>query len=215
MKLIKIYQENGLIPVKANPSDSGFDVKSNGLTLVANHNRVFNEKYMLLTPGEFKEYYNDESTQKALICARLNSALNNLADRIVYSMFIEYHTGLKVILDKDTHIKGFSKSGKSIKAPLLGNLQNGVGVVDEHYRGEIIFKYELIPTIIYYLIKGNNIKGLASDIMNGIYLPSKTRSIGQIIIENRDNFDIEIINEWIPEYENTDRGTGGHDSTKS
>lgn len=213
MKLVKFYQENGLIPTKANPSDSGFDVKSNGLTMVVNSDQGFNREYILLTPKEFHEM--DETTQHALIRTRLGSAFEKMHSQTLYSAYMRYNTGLRVILPQNSDIKGRCKSGRSGKAPLLGTLQNAVGIIDEHYRGEILFIYELQPMILYHLDYIADQSGLISDVMKGIYLPSSEKSIGQITIEHREDIEVEVISTWIPEYENTDRGTGGHDSTKS
>ena len=58
--------------------------------------------------------------------------------------YIEIGTGLAFDIPKGYEIKAYARSGVSV-TPLI--LANGIGVIDEPYKGELLLRFKVIPYI--------------------------------------------------------------------
>lgn len=99
---------------------------------------------------------------------------------------ITYHTGVCVKLPKN-HFALLCPRSSVYKHKL--QLANGLGVIDENYTGELIFKYRILhPNTTRYEVGDR---------------------IGQIVILPRPDFEFEEVDEL----EESDRGEGGFGSS--
>lgn len=103
--------------------------------------------------------------------------------------YIEYKTGLSVQMPSGYHVELFPRSSIS-KYDLV--LCNSIGLVDNGYRGEIVFRFKYI-----------------SRETQSPLLYKKGDKIGQIVV--RKTYDFPVIE--VSELSETDRGTGGFGST--
>ena len=104
-------------------------------------------------------------------------------------MYIEYHTGIAVEPPPGFHIEVVPRSSIS-KTDLM--LANGIGVIDEGYRGEIMCRFKVIPRPDPGLMK---------------YL--KGDRIAQLVIRKTER----VTFQWADELSDTTRGAGGFGST--
>lgn len=223
MKEIKIFNEEGLVLSFAKQGDSGIDVYANELSIVVEGIQGIKEyknEFLMVSKEYCREHQFDSNVIEKKFCLEFNRMLQNLKheDVIVVKMFFKYMTGTRTILPANTDIKGKPKSSKSKNAPYLDSLQNCDGVIDEGYRGIIQYNYEFNSQVTYLLMINlqnhpESIPYLVELIAKKVYLPSTTKAIGQMVPENREDFKLISVPEWKPEYEITDRGTGGHGST--
>lgn len=229
MKIIKIFNEEGVIPSFAKLKDSGLDVTANELEVVLeglSTNGAVRESYSMVT----RSYCNSEDVNwdpdkiRKHFIENFLKMLEDVWESKIYivKLFFKYMTGTRVILPENSDMKGKPKSSKAKVAPYLDSLQNCDGLIDEQYRGIIQFQYEFSAMATMYLFEIlKSINDMYSPMLNTyvktiadkVYLPSKTVSIGQLVPEYREDFQVKPIEEWLPEYEQTDRGIGGHGST--
>lgn len=216
--IIKIYQSNGKELGFATANDSGIDCYANALTMVVSTTKEMNKEVILITEEEFNDYKGSQICIRDILLEKLANYLrrHSYLDDELLTIYFQYFTGTRVILDK-IDLKAYPKSSKQKVAPFLSNLANGVGVVDEEYRGIIRFTYQLDPNLVTYLEKASKSSKIADAVrylMNGIYLPSMRVGVGQLVPpKGLFSYEIENLEVWNSSYEDTERGVGGHGST--
>lgn len=102
--------------------------------------------------------------------------------------YIEYRTGIAIELPRGFHAEIFPRSSIS-KTTLI--LANGVGLIDEGYRGEILLRFRYISVVPRAYKAGDR--------------------IGQLVIRKTEHMPMV----WVEELGSSDRGTGGFGSTGS
>jgi dUTP pyrophosphatase len=120
--------------------------------------------------------------------------------------YIEYRTGIAIELPKEHHAELFPRSSIS-KTDLV--LANSVGLCDNGYRGELLFRFKVIPRL-----KNQKIVAIGEDLVIGtlnedLILYKKGDKIGQIVIRNT----ITMAVQEVEELSETERGEGGFGST--
>ena len=118
---------------------------------------------------------------------------------------IVYGTGLAFEIPEG--YAGFIFPRSSISKKNI-TLTNSVGIVDSHYRGEVMAKFKPIPMANEYTTsKGEKIMCLDSD--ESLYAYAVGERIAQLVIMPYPEIDFEEAEELTA----TDRGTGGYGST--
>jgi dUTP pyrophosphatase len=140
--------------------------------------------------------------------------------------YLEYRTGIALEVPQGFHVELFPRSSIS-KYDLL--LCNSIGLVDNGYRGELLFRFKYVPrlrTRFYDVLEPVAPEGSP---YNAGYRPSsvthrqrltcyeprpglfyrKGDKIGQIVLRN--TYDFPVVE--VEELSVTDRGTGGFGST--
>ncbi len=120
-------------------------------------------------------------------------------------LYIEYNTGWAIEPPHGYHTEIMPRSSNSKKDLLLCN---SVGLVDGGYRGDILFRYQLIDSL------GNMDDKYLTDAdyswMKSKYdLYKKGDRVGQIIMRLTHHFNIEVVSEL----EDSQRGEAGLGST--
>jgi len=118
--------------------------------------------------------------------------------------YVEYRTGIAIEPPKGYHTIIEARSSVS-KYDLV--LANGIGLIDNSYRGEIIFRYKIIPQIEvneYFVFYKNGAVPLTE-----LKLYKKGDRIGQIKIEK--TIEMEFVE--VEALSETDRGAGAFGST--
>jgi dUTPase len=224
MKVIKIFNEEGITPSFANPTDSGLDIMANGLDIVIVGMDKSLEEYKEEITLIDSEYCKSVSFDENAIMKKFNLEflrhMYRLVDDgiIIFKIFFRYMTGTRTILPLNTDAKGKPKSSKFKKAPYLDSLQNDDGVIDEEYRGIIQYIYEFNSIVLFQLMRiihddRKCTPKMVELISRNIYLPSLTKAVGQLVPENREDYEIQSVPAWSKELEATSRGTGGHGSS--
>jgi dUTP pyrophosphatase len=103
--------------------------------------------------------------------------------------YIEYGTGLAVAIPPGHVGLIFPRSSLTTKDLILGN---SVGVIDEGYLGEILFRFKQV---------------LDQNVRRNIY--SVGDRIGQLVVVPIPRLEIELVDK----FEDTERGTGGFGSS--
>ena len=119
-------------------------------------------------------------------------------DGVITGTYIEYSTGLSIEPEPGWHVEIFPRSSIS-KTDLM--LANGIGLVDESYRGEIICRYKIVGRTGWRMSDGG-----------GEYMPviyKKGDKIAQLVIRKTQHVDFE----WAEELSNSSRGLGGFGSS--
>jgi dUTP pyrophosphatase len=125
-------------------------------------------------------------------------------------LYIQYMTGWAIQPPTGYHTELYPRSSVS-KVNLV--LANSVGVIDEGYRGEILFRYRLInqTSSAYWLYSVNkeNLEAAFSfmDRLYDIYKVSDR--VGQMMLRRTHHYDLVEVNEL----SDTDRGEAGLGST--
>lgn len=205
MKEIRIYSESGVIPSYANPTDSGMDLKS------------MSANFILKTIGG--EYEVDFNKDK-LVEFFMNSEFYTM------SMKVKYHSGVHLILPPTTEVDLRPKSSIYKKAPYL-SLSNGIGTIDEEYRGSCDAVFNITSMHLYYIYRIIDkldkefnrehveyvVRMLIEDLFKGIY--GIGDSFSQLVVSNREEVELIQLPKWLPEYDMTARGQGGFGSTNN
>jgi dUTP pyrophosphatase len=120
--------------------------------------------------------------------------------------FVEYRTGLAIQVPVGYHVELFPRSSIS-KYDLL--LCNGVGLVDNGYRGELRFRFKFVPPMATHF---SAILAVTESGKDGYDRKQyeKGDKIGQIVIR-KSNTEFEV--EEVHDLTQTDRGEGGFGST--
>lgn len=205
MKEIRIYSESGLMPSYANSTDSGMDLKSIDAKFIINTLR-----------GEQEVEFNKDKLVEFFMSQEF----------YVMSMKVKYHSGIHLILPPTTDVELRPKSSIYKKAPYL-ELSNGIGTIDEEYRGSCDAVFNIISMHLYYITQAINqlsqgtlkvhvryvIEMLIDDLFKGIY--NIGDSFSQLVVTNREEVRLIQLPEWLPEYNQTSRGQGGFGSTNN
>lgn len=120
-------------------------------------------------------------------------------DGTMTETFIEYKTGIALEPDVGFHTEIFPRSSIS-KTNLV--LANGLGLVDQDYRAEVILRFKVVPPIN---ICCNDLGGMFWE--PTIY--KKGDRIGQLVVRK----DELVSFEWCDELNTTARNLGGFGST--
>lgn len=123
--------------------------------------------------------------------------VNRIVDDVIF-----FETGVKISPPKGHYFEIYPRSSIS-KTPFA--LANSVGVIDEHYRGEVIIAARVINngTLPILDSKIQDRKNLAQYVIN--YKPK----LFQLILREKLSVDFEQVNEL----DETERGSGGFGST--
>ena len=116
--------------------------------------------------------------------------------------YIEYRTGLAIEPPFGHHTELFPRSSVS-KYDLV--LCNSIGLVDNGYRGEIVFRFKFVPRHL----SGGGAMGYSNELEPKLY--KKGDKIGQIVI--RKTIEMPVVE--VDDLSTTERGTGGFGSTGS
>lgn len=129
-----------------------------------------------------------------------------------FIQYIEYHTGIAIQPPIGYHTIIEARSSVSKKDLILAN---GIGLIDNEYRGEIIFRFKILPKVVY-VEKDEFVNATDSLMSYDLAVPlsemqfyKKGDKVGQIKIEKT----IEMDFVEVEELSETDRGTGGFGST--
>ena len=124
--------------------------------------------------------------------------------------YIEYRTGIAIEPPFGHHTELFPRSSIS-KYELL--LCNSIGLVDNGYRGEVVFRFKYVPAIEIHLVpavSGHSVSTLVP--MNKLpIIYKKGDKIGQIVIRKTNEMPVVEVDDL----STTERGTGGFGSTGS
>lgn len=133
------------------------------------------------------------------------------SDPFLSERYVEYSTGLAFELPEGYDMLIFPRSSVS-KTDLV--LANGVGFLDQDYRGELKFRFKLLTETSYNATKQvmdslQSIVGSNMSMKNIPIIYQKGDRIGQIMLIKRNPFVLEEVDEL----SSTERGTGGFGST--
>jgi dUTP pyrophosphatase len=125
------------------------------------------------------------------------------SDAVITESYVQYHTGIAVELPEGYDIELRARSSIS-KYDLV--LCNGVGTVDNGYRGELVFRFKVVPQPIVYEDNGRH---YVLNINRPVNLYKKGDKVGQIVISKV--YDITI--QEVETLSDTERGQGGFGSS--
>lgn len=117
--------------------------------------------------------------------------------------YIQYRTGITIEPPVGFHTELFPRSSIS-KYELV--LCNSIGLVDNGYRGEIVFRFKFVPR---HIVSGDMTMGGGSHLDLKLY--KKGDKIGQVVI--RKTVEMPVIE--VDELSTTERGAGAFGSTGS
>jgi dUTP pyrophosphatase len=135
-------------------------------------------------------------------CVAINDGDPKYDEHSGVLLYVEYKTGLACQLPEGYHIELFPRGSVS-KTGLI--LANSIGLVDNAYRGEIVFRYKA-P-----LAPDKQEKGFGAQYYHTSFFPkyNKGDRIGQIVI--RKTYKMKVVE--VEELDKTDRGIGAFGST--
>lgn len=138
-----------------------------------------------------------------LDCIALNDGTWNNA-----GTYIEYKIGIAIQLPEGYHVELFPRSSVS-KYDLV--LCNSVGLVDNGYRGEIVFRFKYVPRMKERKVQLDGDGGRTTTVHEPApsIIYQKGDKVGQIVI--RKTYDFPVIE--VSELSETERGTGGFGSS--
>ena len=170
------------------------------LVTVRNFARLFND---ILDEKElkFKKLYPDVIAPQKAHNSDMCFDIFAYSDPIVTDTYIEYKTGLVFEIPDKYDMLLYARSSISNYDLVLAN---SVGVVDQSYRNEVLFRFK--PTKIYksyYLQEGKSPK-------KQLKIYKKGDKIGQATLVLKSNYSLKEVNEINT---NTDRGLGGFGSS--
>lgn len=126
--------------------------------------------------------------------------------------YIEYKTGLSIEVPPGYHVELFPRSSIS-KYDLV--LANSIGLVDNGYRGELLFRFKVIQRIVQDAgDRGSPYDPSSKPSRPSVFFPTpiiyqKGDKIGQIVIRKTVSFPVKEVEQL----SQTERGTGGFGSS--